>query len=128
LNRFLGIAHLLEVRHHLGREHLHEFNAHALVSTYGPSPVIVVNGSIRNRIGMNMGINVLGHGNRPNATIGRAIKLILRNLGGLRPGEIERAVLGSPAKYGACYPEFEERSPWEPILRMTCWKSSLTEL
>ena len=93
----------------------HEFNAHALVSTYGPSPVIVVNGPIRNRIGMNMGINVLGHGNRANATIGRAIKLILRNLGGLRPGEIERAALGSPAKYGACYPEFEERSPWEPL-------------
>jgi hypothetical protein len=93
----------------------HEFNAHALVSTYGPSPVIVVNGSIRKRIGMNMGINVLGHGNRANATIGRALKLILRNLGGLRPGEIERAALGSPAKYGACYPEFEERSPWEPL-------------
>jgi thiol-disulfide isomerase/thioredoxin len=93
----------------------HEFNAHALVSTYGPSPVMVVNGPIRNRIGMNMGINVLGHGNRANATIGRAIKLILRNLGGLRPGEIERAALGSPAKYGACYPEFEERSPWEPL-------------
>lgn len=92
-----------------------EFNAHALVSTYGPSPVMVVNGPIRNRIGMNMGINVLGHGNRANATIGRAIKLILRNLGGLRPGEIERAALGSPAKYGACYPEFEERSPWEPM-------------
>ena len=93
----------------------HEFNAHALVSTYGPSPVMIVNGPIRNRIGMNMGINVLGHGNRTNATIGRAIKLILRNLGGLRPGEIERAALGSPAKYGACYPEFEERSPWEPM-------------
>ncbi len=93
----------------------HEFNAHALVSTYGPCPVIVVNGPIRKRIGMNMGINVLGHGNRANATIGRAVKLILRNLGGLRPGEIERAALGSPAKYGACYPEFEERSPWEPL-------------
>jgi len=93
----------------------YEFNAHALVSTYGPSPVIVVNGPIRKRIGMNMGINVLGHGNRANATIGRAVKLILRNLGGLRPGEIERAALGNPAKYGACYPEFEERSPWEPL-------------
>jgi len=93
----------------------HEFNAHALVSTYGPCPVIVVNGPIRKRIGMNMGINVLGHGNRANATIGRAVKLILRNLGGLRPGEIERAALGSPAKYGACYPEFEERSPWKPL-------------
>jgi hypothetical protein len=92
-----------------------EFNAHALVSTYGPSPVIIVNGPIRKRIGMNMEINVFGHGNRANATIGRAIKLILRNLGGLRPGEIERAALGSPAKYGACYPEFEERSPWEPL-------------
>ena len=89
----------------------HEFNAHALVSTYGPSPVIVVNGPIRKRIGMNMEINVLGHGNRANATIGRAIKLLLRNLGGLRPGEIERAALGSPAKYGASIPNSRSAVP-----------------
>ncbi|MGH7913734.1 MAG: TlpA family protein disulfide reductase, partial [Candidatus Binataceae bacterium] len=62
-----------------------------------------------------MNIGVLGSGNRANATIGRAVKLALRNVGGARPGEIERTALGGPGKYTACYPEWEERSPWEPL-------------
>jgi len=93
----------------------HEFNAHFQVSTSGPAVVIIVNGPIRHKLDMNMGINVFGQGNRANATIGRAVRLILRNIGGLRPGEIERATHGSPGKYGACYPEYEERNPWEPL-------------
>jgi peroxiredoxin len=93
-----------------------EFDTHGvLATTYGATPIIVVNGPIRKRIGMNMGINVFGQGNRPNATIGRAIKLIIRNIGGGRPGEIERAAFGSGSKYTCCFPEFEEKSPWEPL-------------
>jgi hypothetical protein len=93
-----------------------EFCMHGLLATtYGATPIIVVNGPIRHRIGMNMGINVLGQGNRANATIGRAIKLIVRNVGGGRPGEVERATLGSASKYTCCFAEFEERSPWEPL-------------
>ena len=93
-----------------------EFCIHGLTATtYGATPIIVVNGPIRHQIGMNMGINVLGQGNRPNATIGRAIKLIVRNVGGGRPGGVERATLGSASKYTCCFAEFEERSPWEPL-------------
>jgi hypothetical protein len=93
-----------------------EFCIHGLTATtYGATPILVVNGPIRHTIGMNMGINVLGQGNRANATIGRAIKLIVRNVGGGRPGEVERATLGSASKYTCCFAEYEERSPWEPL-------------
>src|SRR5579885_3810658 len=93
-----------------------EFNIHGVMATTaGATPTIVVNGPIRHRLGMNMKIGVLGSGNRANATIGRAVKLALRNVGGARPGEIERTALGGPGKYTACYPEWEERSPWEPL-------------
>jgi len=93
-----------------------EFNIHGVMATTGgATPIIVVNGPIRHRLGMNMKIGVLGSGNRANATIGRAVKLVLRNVGGARPGEIERTALGGPGKYTACYPEWEERSPWEPL-------------
>jgi hypothetical protein len=93
-----------------------EFNIHGVMATTGgATPVIVVNGPIRHRLEMNMKIGVLGSGNRANATIGRAVKLALRNVGGARPGEIERTALGGPGKYTACYPEWEERSPWEPM-------------
>jgi len=93
-----------------------EFNAHGVMSTtWGATPVMVVNGPIRRRIAMNMGLMALGYGNRANATIGRAVKLVLRNLGGARPGEIERSTLGSSGKFTACFAEWEERSPWEPL-------------
>jgi hypothetical protein len=93
-----------------------EFNIHGVMATTaGATPTIVVNGPIRHRLGMNMKVGVLGSGNRANATIGRAVKLALRNVGGARPGEIERTALGGPGKYTACYPEWEERSPWEPL-------------
>jgi hypothetical protein len=93
-----------------------EFNIHGVNSTtWGATPVLVVNGPIRRRIGMNMGLGALGHGNRANATIGRALKLVLRNVGGARPGGTERSTLANPAKYGLCFAEWEERSPWEPL-------------
>ena len=93
-----------------------EFNIHGVNSTtWGATPVVVVNGPIRRRIGMNMGLGALGHGTRANATIGRALKLALRNLGGARPGGTERSTLATPAKFTMCFAEHEERSPWEPL-------------
>jgi hypothetical protein len=93
-----------------------EFNIHGLLATtYFSSPVVIVNGPIRRAIGMNAGMNVLGQGNRPNATIGRALQLVVRNVGGGRPGEVDRATLGNPGKYTFCFPEDEEGSPWEPL-------------
>ena len=93
-----------------------EFNIHGLLATtYFSSPVMVVNGPITKAIGMNAGINVLGQGNRANATIGRALQLVVRNVGGGRPGGVDRATLGNPGKYTFCFAEDEAGSPWEPL-------------
>jgi hypothetical protein len=75
----------------------------------------MVNGPMVRAIGMNSGVNALGQGNRANATIGRALQLIIRNVGGGRPGEIDRAALGNPGKYTFCFAEDEAGSPWEPL-------------
>jgi hypothetical protein len=92
------------------------FNIHGvLATTHFAGPILIVNGPIRDRIGMNYRINALGQGNRANATIGRALQLVIRNVGGGRPGEIDRAALGQPGKYTFCFAEHEERSNWEPL-------------
>jgi hypothetical protein len=92
------------------------FNMHGLLATTMPvGPVMIVNGPIRRRIGMNDGVNVLGQGNRANSTIGRALQLVIRNVGGGRPGGVDRATQGSPGKLSFCFPENEERSPWQPL-------------
>jgi len=64
---------------------------------------------------MNMKLGALGQGNRANATIGRALRLVLRNMGGARPGGTERSTLGNPMKFTMCFAEWEERSPWSAL-------------
>lgn len=92
------------------------FNIHGvLATTMSVGPVLVVNGPVRRAIGMNSGVNALGQGNRANLTIGRAVQLVVRNVGGGRPGEIDRATLGNPGKLSFCFAEDEEGSPWEPL-------------
>ncbi|HEY0476022.1 MAG TPA: hypothetical protein VGD37_00775 [Kofleriaceae bacterium] len=92
------------------------FNMHGLLcTTYFSGPVVIVNGPIAAQIGMNSGINCLGQGNRANATIGRALQLVVRNVGGGLPGGIDRATLGNPGKYTFCFAEDEAGSPWEPL-------------
>lgn len=92
------------------------FNMHGLLATTMPvGPVFVVNGPIRHEIDMNSGHNVLGQGNRANSTIGRAVQLVVRNVGGGRPGDVDRAALGQPGKVGFCFAENEEDSPWMPL-------------
>ena len=93
-----------------------EFNIHGLLATtWAAGPVLIVNGPVAARIGMNWGGNALGQGNRANATIGRALQLIVRNVGGGRPGEIDRATHGNPGKYTFCFAEDEQNSPWESL-------------
>lgn len=93
-----------------------EFNMHGVLATTMPvSPVVVVNGPQRRRLGMNSGVNVLGQGNRAQLTVGRAVQLVVRNVGGGRPGEVDRATHGNPGKVSFCFPEDEEGSPWEPL-------------
>ncbi len=92
------------------------FNMHGLLATtWHSGPVVVVNGPVAARIGMNWGGNALGQGNRPNSTIGRALQLVVRNVGGGRPGGVDRATQGSPGKLGFCFAEDEPGSPWEPL-------------
>lgn len=92
------------------------FTLHGVTcSTCLSSPVVIVNGPAARRVGMNSGLNALGQGNRANATIGRALNLIVRNVGGGRPGEIDRAALGGPGKYTFCFAEDESDPGWEPL-------------
>ncbi len=92
-----------------------EFNLAGVQGTTHPvGPLILVNGPIRKRIGINCGSNAFGQGYRANATIGRAVRLVLMNIGQGLPGRTDMATLGSPAKFTFCAGENEEQSPWEP--------------
>lgn len=84
-------------------------------STTGTAPFLVVNGPIRDRIGLNSRGNIFGSGFRANATIGRAIRLGCINVFGLQPHKLDQATQGTPAKYSACIAENQEQSPWEPL-------------
>ena len=92
-----------------------EFGMHGvLCTTMFVGPVVIVNGPIARAVGMNSGVNALGQGNRANATIGRALQLVIRNVGGGKPGEVDRATLGNPGKYTFCFAESND-SAWEPL-------------
>jgi|TARA_B100002003_G_scaffold145394_1_gene134667 hypothetical protein len=93
-----------------------DFNMHGvLATTMSVGPVLVVSGPITGQIDMNHGINVLGHGNRANSTIGRAVQLVVRNVGGGAPGGIDRATLGHMGKQGFCFAEDTAGSPWTSL-------------
>lgn len=93
-----------------------EFCMHGLLATtYFSGPMVIVNGPISRAIGMNAKGNALGQGNRANATIGRALQLVIRNVGGGRPGGVDRAVFGNPGKYTYCFAEDEMNSCWESL-------------
>ena len=93
-----------------------EFCMHGLLATtYFSGPMILVNGPISRAIGMNSKGNALGQGNRANATIGRALQLVIRNVGGGKPGGVDRAVFGNPGKYSYCFAEDETNSCWESL-------------
>jgi hypothetical protein len=84
-------------------------------STSGPAPLIVVNGPIRTELGFNSTGGVFGPGFRANATVARAIGLIVRNAFGIRPHVLEQATQGVPGRWSICIAENEEESPWEPF-------------
>lgn len=92
------------------------FNLNAVQTTTHPcTPLLIVNGPIASRLAINAGPNALGQGHRANAVIGRAVRLVLQNVGGARPGREDRATLGHPGKYSYCVAENEAVSPWEPL-------------
>ena len=92
-----------------------EFGMHGILcTTMFAGPLVIVNGPMARRVGVNSGVNALGQGHRANASIGRALQLVIRNVGGGRPGEVDRATLGTPGKYTFCFAEAED-SAWEPL-------------
>ena len=92
-----------------------EFGMHGILcTTMFAGPLLIVNGPMGRAVGINSGVNALGQGHRANASIGRAVQLVIRNVGGGRPGEVDRATLGTPGKYTFCFAEAED-SVWEPL-------------
>lgn len=92
------------------------FNLYSVQATTHPvAPLVVVNGPIASAIGMNKSSGVFGPGWHANATIGRAIRLVLLNLGEAWPGEGDMSTQGQPSKYSYCIAENEAVSPWEPL-------------
>jgi hypothetical protein len=92
------------------------FNLNAIQGSTNPvAPLTIVSGPARTRLGFNSGYGCFGPGSRANASVGRALRLALINIGGAVPGEKDMAVAGHPGKYGFCVAENEEESPWEPL-------------
>ena len=92
------------------------FNLYGVQATTHPvAPLVIVNGPAARAIGMHAGSGLLGPGFRPNATIGRALRLILMNVGGGWPGRHDMATQGSPAKFSYAMAEREDASPWAPL-------------
>ncbi len=101
----------MEILFHHDPNCIHEVSA----NTNSTGVLILVNGPVRTQIGLNCIDNLLSPGNRANSTIGRALRLILLNVFEQRPGILDRGCMGSLTKYGVCFGEDEERSPWEPF-------------
>jgi len=99
------------------RAHLHEMgNCHSTTGTLsGASHAVIINGPIRNELGVASGGACFGPGFRPNATIGRALRLVIRNVCRAIPGFLDRASFSSPLRYSFCFAENEEASDWRPL-------------
>lgn len=92
------------------------FNLYGVQTTTHPcGPLLIVNGPIAKELDINSGTNCFGPGRRANAAIGRAVRLILNNIGGATPGKMDMATMGQPGKYTACIAENENENPWEPL-------------
>jgi hypothetical protein len=88
--------------------------AHRQTTTHAGAPLIIVNGPIAERLRINAGRGLFGPGWRANATIGRALRLVLVNIGGAGPG-VDASQTGHPGKYTYCIAEYEAANPWEPL-------------
>jgi hypothetical protein len=92
------------------------FNLYAVnTTTCCATPAMLVSGPARRALGIECGYSCLGHNGRANATIGRALRLVMRNVGGALPGAGSKSTFGQPGRVSLCFGEWEERSPWEPF-------------
>lgn len=108
------------------------FNLNGIATTTGPStPFAVVSGPAAAQAGVNSGRGALGPGWRANASIGRALRLLIGNIGRARPGEVSKSIMGQPGRYTMCVAENEAASPWEPLhvtLGLAAGESAVTAL
>jgi hypothetical protein len=84
-------------------------------TTHAVAPLLILNGPVVDKLNFNFGYNLFGPGWRANAAVGRAISLILRNVGGALPGALDRSTAGQPGKYTFCIAENELENPWPPL-------------
>src|SRR2546426_10196833 len=92
------------------------FDLHGVsATTNAPTPLVVINGPVRGKLGVNCAAGVFAPGWRANATIGRAVRLVCVNLGGARPGVVSMSTLAHPGRYTYCIGEHEEVSPWTSL-------------
>src|SRR5688572_28629692 len=92
------------------------FNLQGIQATTNPVAVwVIVSGPVAKELGVNGTYNCLGQGTHANATIGRALRLVLQNVGGALPGAMDRATHGQPGKFSFCCAENDEANPWEPL-------------
>ena len=92
------------------------FNLHGVqATTHVATPLIILSGPAAKRLGFASGAGVFGNVARANSSVGRALQLIMANLGGALPGEIDMSGLGSPGRFSYCVAENHEESPWEPL-------------
>lgn len=93
-----------------------EFNLQSIQTSTHPAAVwMILNGPVAARLGVNATFNCLGQGYSANATLGRALRLIMQNIGGAFPGDMDRSTHGQPGKYSFCCAENEAASPWPPL-------------
>ena len=92
------------------------FNLHGVqATTHAATPLIILSGPVISRLGFASGAGVFGNVSRANSSIGRALQLVMANLGGALPGEIDMSALGNPGRFSYCVAENHQASPWEPL-------------
>ncbi len=93
-----------------------DFNLRGVQTTdENVAPLLVINGPVAGALAVNARFGALGPGRRANAAIGRAVRMVMNNLGGGWPGAVSFAGLGQPGRYTLCLAENEAESPWQPL-------------
>ncbi|MBA2450480.1 MAG: hypothetical protein H0V51_20890 [Chloroflexi bacterium] len=91
------------------------FSLHSTTVSGATAPLLIVSGPAVRALGINASFSVFGPGHQANATLGRAVRLILQNVCGGTPGQADKATLGHPGKYSYCIGESSDRNPWDPF-------------
>ena len=84
-------------------------------TTHSCTVMMMINGPVAERVGVNATYNLMGQGRQANAALGRALRFVLLNIGGATPGVLDRATMGTPAKYTFCFAENATDNPWQPL-------------